>query len=296
MSNFLSTPKILKKLNEYLPSEKTLNNFFQRSLTAVIYGIAVLGSVFLGPYAFFMLFFLVNAFAIREFYLMLQKGMALKLNISFGVLLSSLLYLIISICNLQILGKNYIILSLLLLLFIFIAELFRNQKNPVINISVILLGNVYLTLPFSMLNRMFTFQNSFGSGFPWLLAGLFIIIWVNDTFSYLTGSIIGKNKMFKRISPNKTWEGTAGGFFFSLLAGFLLSRISQSIGSWQWVAFSGLIALSGNFGDLSESMLKRSFSIKDSGDILPGHGGLLDRFDSLLFAVPAAIVFLTLIN
>ncbi|HPE33720.1 MAG TPA: phosphatidate cytidylyltransferase [Bacteroidales bacterium] len=273
-----------------------MNNFFQRSLTAVIFGIAVLGSVFLGPYAFFMLFFLINALAIREFYLMLQKGMALKLNISFGVLLSSLLYLIISLCNLQILGKNYIILSLLLLLFIFIAELFRNQKNPVINISIILLGNVYLTLPFSMLNRMFSLQNSFGSGFPWLLTGLFIIIWVNDTFSYITGSMIGKNKMFKRISPNKTWEGTAGGFFFSLLAGFLLSRISQSIGSWQWIAFSGLIALSGNFGDLSESMLKRSFSIKDSGDILPGHGGLLDRFDSLLFAVPVAIVFLTLIN
>jgi phosphatidate cytidylyltransferase len=177
-----------------------------------------------------------------------------------------------------------------------VTELFKKNEHYIANIALLLFGIVYVAIPFALLNLLFFAGDQFTSSFPWILAGLFLVIWINDTFAYLTGILIGRHKLFERVSPKKTWEGTIGGFVFSIAAGIALYYFSDTLLLWQWLALAGLIAVAGDFGDLVESMIKRSFNMKDSGSIMPGHGGVLDRFDSLLLAIPVAIIFLSIIN
>lgn len=273
-----------------------MNNFALRTFSGAIYVVAVVGALFSGSLGFLLLFFIINVLALREFYTILQKGLQKSLNYSTALVAGSLLYLIISLAVAQMIDKKFIIFGLLLPIILIIAELLKKNAHPVQNIALLLFGVVYISIPFSLLNLLFLDENQIAGSFPWILAGLFLVIWVNDTFSYLTGMLIGRHKLFERISPKKTWEGTIGGFVFSIAAGITLYYFSGALVIWQWVALSGLIAISGDFGDLAESMIKRSFNIKDSGSIMPGHGGVLDRFDSLLLAVPVAVIFLTIIK
>jgi phosphatidate cytidylyltransferase len=127
---------------------------------------------------------------------------------------------------------------------------------------------------------------------PAIVLSFFLIIWTYDTFAYLTGILVGKHRLFPRVSPKKTWEGTAGGFIFGLAATFLLSKYFTDFDLLNWLIIASIIMVFGTFGDLSESLLKRSLNIKDSGNILPGHGGLLDRFDAVLMAAPAVFVYI----
>ncbi len=273
-----------------------MNNFVLRTFSGAIYVVAVVGALFSGSLGFLLLFFIINILALREFYTILQKGLQKSLNYSTALFAGSLLYLLISLAIAQMIDKQFVILGLLLPIILMSAELFKKNENPVQKIALLLFGVVYISIPFSLLNLLFYNENQIAGSFPWILAGLFLVIWVNDTFSYLTGMLIGRHKLFERISPKKTWEGTIGGFVFSIAAGIALYYFSGVLLLWQWVALSGLIAISGDFGDLAESMIKRSFNIKDSGRIMPGHGGVLDRFDSLLLAVPVAVIFLTIIK
>jgi phosphatidate cytidylyltransferase len=129
-----------------------------------------------------------------------------------------------------------------------------------------------------------------------VVLGFLVILWLNDTGAYFVGSLIGKHKLFERISPGKTWEGSAGGAFFAVLTAWGISFIFKQLDGMQWMILAILIVISGTLGDLVESMLKRSLGIKDSGTILPGHGGLLDRFDAVLLSAPFVFVYLVLIS
>lgn len=286
----------MKKPKESSLSERTLNNLVLRTLTGAIYVIAVIGSIFLGSYVFLLLFFIINGLVIREFLIIMGKGLNKPINVLSGIVCGSLLYLLFSLVALNLIGFHYIFLSLALPVFLMLSALFKKEEYPIMNVAIILFSIIYISIPFSLLNLLFVEQNPGGLGFPWILAGLFVVLWVNDTFAYLTGLLIGKHKLFERISPKKTWEGTLGGLVFSILTGVFFYYFSASQELWKWITMSALIAVSGDFGDLFESMIKRSFNIKDSGSALPGHGGLLDRFDSLLIAVPVVTVYLTLIN
>ncbi len=191
---------------------------------------------------------------------------------------------------------RYLLLIFLIIFKIILGELFLQNKNPIINIGVTLTGLLYIVLPFSILNFFYYPEMNYGfpSGRP-LLIGFFIIIWGNDTFAYLSGMAFGKHKLFERISPKKTWEGTIGGGVFAVIAAIVLSFIYKDFNAFEWMGFALTIIIFGTFGDLFESLIKRTIGLKDSGNIMPGHGGILDRFDSILIAAPFAYLYIVFV-
>jgi len=180
------------------------------------------------------------------------------------------------------------------ILFIQIAiELYR--KNPQWkNITTLITGYIYIAVPFGLMNSLF-FTGAIDKSQSGILIGMFILIWTSDVFAYLTGSMFGKHKLMERISPKKTWEGSVGGLFFALIAAYILSIFVTQLNLVEWIALSVIIVISGTLGDLVESLLKRNAGVKDSGTIFPGHGGVLDRFDAVIFATPMVFVFINFI-
>ena len=166
----------------------------------------------------------------------------------------------------------------------FVIELFLASKSPFQNIAYYLIGFFYICFPFVFLDWMVTTE---GGGYaPNRVFGLLLLVWTNDTMAYFVGSRLGRHKLFERISPKKTWEGTIGGGLCTILAAWGLSHVITDFSTAEWLALGAVAAVFGTLGDLVESMLKRSMGVKDSGNLLPGHGGLLDRFDAFVFALP----------
>jgi phosphatidate cytidylyltransferase len=165
---------------------------------------------------------------------------------------------------------------------LFLIELWRKKNNPLINLSVFVFGIIYVTVPFILMVQITIIDNN---TFP-LLAGMFILTWVNDTFAYLSGLIAGKTKLFERVSPKKTSEGTIGGAVFTIIASIIIGYLFDNEHMIFWILVSLIIIPCAVLGDLMESLFKRSMNLKDTGNIMPGHGGILDRFDSTFFVVP----------
>lgn len=173
----------------------------------------------------------------------------------------------------------------------FIAELYLKKKNPIHNWAYFLLGQVLVALPFSLLN--FIAYIDAGIYKPLFLLAVFVTIWVNDTGAYLVGVTLGKNRMFERISPKKSWEGFFGGAVAALGSAYLFNILIPEISLLQWFIFAEIVVFFGTYGDLMESLFKRTLQVKDSGNAIPGHGGFLDRFDSMLLAAPAIFIYLS---
>ena len=189
---------------------------------------------------------------------------------------------------------------LLTVVYLFVSELYTKNENAIHDWAYTMLGQMYIALPFSMINVLaFQANPTDGSvGYIWLLPmSIFVFLWVNDTGAYCTGSLLGRHKLFPRISPGKSWEGSIGGGLLVLIVAALIgwyeNRTGTSIMSIiEWMGLGLVVVFFGTWGDLVESLFKRTLGIKDSGDILPGHGGMLDRFDSSLMAIPAAVVYI----
>jgi len=177
-----------------------------------------------------------------------------------------------------------------LILSVFVIEIFRKKQNPINNIAYFLLGQIYIALPFIFLLLI---KSKWGAIY---LLSVFVIIWVNDTFAYLTGSTFGKHRLCERISPKKSWEGFFGGLVGALAAGFVFAKFVDDTSLWQWLVFALIIVVFGTLGDLLESLIKRTVGVKDSGNIMPGHGGFLDRLDSVIFAALPAVIFLVVLT
>jgi phosphatidate cytidylyltransferase len=173
----------------------------------------------------------------------------------------------------------------------FIIEIYRNKPEPLKNIAFTILPIFYIALPLALLNLINDKNAVHFLGFPVFLTGYFILTWSYDTGAYLYGKKWGKHKLFERISPKKTWEGTIGGSAIALLIATGLSFLVKEIKLVDWLALTGIILVFGSFGDLVESLIKRNLNIKDSGTILPGHGGILDRFDSILISAPFVFLY-----
>ncbi len=192
-------------------------------------------------------------------------------------------------------GKmNFLLATALSLISVlFIVELFRKQENPFEVIAFSVLGLIWIVVPFALIN---IFPIYFGEQSKYLLLMMFIIIWANDTLAYCAGSIFGKHKLFERVSPKKTWEGTLiSAVLTMLIACFLPKIFALNLTIVQMLVFSAIIIVAGTLGDLIESLFKRTMGVKDSGNILPGHGGMLDRFDSYLLVIPFVLFYLILI-
>ncbi len=265
-----------------------------RTLSGGIYTLLTIVSIFLGAKYFGSLLLILLFLGLLEFHNMLSSDGNNNINKPIFTIAGILTYLI-PLCYLwKYVGGGFLLFVIPIVFLLCIAELFNKSKQYFTNISSAVFGIFYLVLPLFLLNKIYSFgidnYNSVG-----LIFGFFIIIWSNDTFAYLSGMFFGKHKFFERISPKKTWEGIIGGLIFGVIAAYVLSIFFNKINLYEWIGFALVIIIFGTFGDLIESQLKRTFKLKDSGTIMPGHGGILDRLDSVLVASPFALCYITFV-
>jgi phosphatidate cytidylyltransferase len=268
-----------------------IKNLAIRALSGALFLAVMVSSILLGGEYYLIVFFLLNILGLREFYsLMNQKMEGAEVCTPLSILAGCVIYAsVVLFCKDNAYDGFWLASGFVAISLIMIVELFRNKKNPVMNMALSLMGLLYVAVPFSLL----TYVELVGEIGCQLVLSFFIVIWASDTGAYLVGMLFGKHKMFERISPKKTWEGFAGGLLFALLCGYIFSStdFSPPYTLLSWISISFFIFIAGVLGDLVESMIKRNLGVKDSGSFMPGHGGLLDRFDSALIASP--VLFLT---
>ncbi len=268
-----------------------MKSFWKRTLTGVILITLIIGALLLGAFTFLALCFLLNVLGLLELYRMFRiqntgrKTSAILLS---GWLFLSAALVIAGRCN-----ANILILSFPLIAVIFMAELGRKSNNRFVNLAFIFLGIIYVTVPFILL-----FASAFiGDGQaaiykPNIIIGYFFMLWANDSGAYVFGTLFGKHHLSPGVSPNKTWEGSAGGGLLVMVVAYINHLFINPISLGGWMVIGGFVIVTGTLGDLVKSLMKRSVNIKDCGNILPGHGGILDRFDSLIGSIPFVITYL----
>ena len=270
-----------------------MKDLLTRTLTGILYLAVFIGALLAGKYTFAVLFLAISLIALWEFYnLVILMGYQPMRYL--GMTIGAVLFLLVFyICSFN----KSLAISLLVIPFIilvFILELYRNQSNPLANISYTLLGILYVSLPITLFNQ---FAFYFSQEYTYqIVLGFFILLWINDTAAYVFGISFGKHRLFERISPKKSWEGFIGGTIITILSSFLLGNFLNLLSRPDWIFIGLIISVGGVFGDLVESMFKRTAGLKDTGKILPGHGGMLDRIDSVLLCSPLVFAYLMLIN
>lgn len=263
-----------------------------RAITAFFFTIVMLGSIFLGAYTFTFFYLLLSLLALAEFYKLIGTA-GIKPHRSIGLIAGGVIFLVVAACFFLKLESKYLLLVIPLLFSIFISELYKKEKAPFSDISYTFAGFIYVTLPFCFFYVLgFLFSEDYNFHFP--LAFL-LMLWASDTGAYLFGRKLGKHKLFERHSPKKSWEGFFGGVLTSIVVAVIISFYFKEISAPVWIGMAILVVSFGTLGDLVESMLKRSLNVKDSGTLLPGHGGVLDRFDGLLIAAPMVVTYLYLV-
>lgn len=277
-----------------------MNNFFRRTLTGAWIVIFTLGGFWLHPVSFFLTG-LVILLGTQYEYLLIIRYTSTKPQMVSGMVTGAAAYILATLIAAGILQMKFFLILIPLIVMISIAELYRRQDKPFDSLAHTLFSVVYSALPFSM----FPFAAFSRAGLPsflphehitfspGIIIGFFILLWANDTGAYLTGITLGRHRLMERISPKKSWEGFIGGTTLTVLIAWLLSGWLGVIGTGKWIIVSLIISVTGTYGDLIESMLKRSIGVKDSGTILPGHGGFLDRFDSTLLSFPMVFLFIS---
>ena len=276
-------------------------NLIVRSITGVLF-VAIMVAGFLSPRAMVFLFALITGLTLWE-YTGLVNGLD---NVQVNRFISTVagVYFFLAVAGWRTgIVNNFVVMVpyLLTIVYLFISELYTKNKNAINDWAYTMLGQMYIALPFSMINILAFEMAPDQSGVSYdtmLPLSVFIFLWVNDSGAYLTGSLRGRHKLFPRISPGKTWEGSIGGGILVIavaaLLGYLVNRGVDvpRLSILGWMGLGLVIAVVGTWGDLVESLFKRTLGIKDSGNILPGHGGMMDRFDSSLMAIPAAVLYL----
>jgi phosphatidate cytidylyltransferase len=270
-----------------------VNNLATRSLTAVFFVIAMVGSALLGQMVFSVLLFIVTILSINE-YITIVSNDKNQPSLWPTLIVGGATYIILAGNALGLIPAADLVAIVPFIFMIFILELWRNKANPFTNIALSLTAVAYIALPFGFVTYFFDSAIVSGPYHYGLVLGFLVILWLNDTGAYFVGSLIGKHKLFERVSPGKTWEGSIGGAVFALFTAWGLSFVFKQLDELQWMIMAVIIVISGTLGDLVESMLKRSLGIKDSGSVLPGHGGMLDRFDAVLLSAPFVFVYLAL--
>lgn len=268
-----------------------MNNLKKRTLTGVLFAGTIIGLTVGGPWTFAVLLFIISSWSILEFYSLFTTRNVFPQKF-FGIAISQLFIILMILVARNVIPVKWLLIMIPLLFSVFVAELFRNKEHPFLNIAITLTGLIYITIPISLFGLMIFNVNLAGDFNSHLALGIFFLHWANDTGAYLAGSRFGKRKLFKRHSPNKTWEGSIAGMLTSMLVAFLLSISFTELDRHHWFMIALIVVVAGTLGDLAESMLKRSLQLKDTGTIFPGHGGMLDRFDGLLLSLPFIAFYL----
>lgn len=273
-----------------------LSEFKQRLIAAVIGIIVILNALYWSEWSYFALFFVICLLAQLEFYKLLkldEEHLPLR---TFGTINGLFIYVITFFIEKKYLPADYYYLVFVGLSGAYFIKLYgykRKDMKPFANIGFTFLGVLYVAVPFALLNSAIFLPDG---SYSWqVIMGCLFILWANDTGAYFSGKNFGKHKLFQTISPKKTWEGSIGGGIFAVGIGLLQSFWFTDLRQWEWLGISVIIVVAGTYGDLVESMFKRSINIKDSARTIPGHGGFLDRFDGLLLAAPFITAFLKLI-
>lgn len=271
-----------------------MRNLITRTLSGIVFIGIIIGSILLGPYAFTALMLVLSIIGLLEFAKMAKKYLGSSKDIVILILAGILCFVLIAAVKTDWISSEYLVLIIAVFLIPFIYTLFSNLKNPLQQMSLISLGVLYISIPFALFTSFFTL-NPAQIVSTELLIAFFIMVWCNDVFAYIVGSLIGKHKLYEKVSPKKTWEGTLGGVIFTMLAAFIIAKFFNLYDLNTWLALGFIISIFANLGDLIESMIKRQVGVKDSGSIMPGHGGVLDRFDGVIFAIPAVYVYLSIV-
>jgi phosphatidate cytidylyltransferase len=268
-----------------------LSNLAKRTLTGIAIVLFVIFSVVLGRYVFASFFLLVTILGLWEFYTLLERA-EIYPNKVLGVVAGGVLFVSNALVSLELAPLDVLLFNFLLIFFVFLFELYRNLPNPFTNVAFTFFGLLYVAVPFALLNYLPNPAFESGVYDHNIVLGFFFLIWVNESGAYLVGSSIGRHKLFERVSPKKTWEGTSGGGILCLITAAVISLFFTELSLLNWMVIGALVVIFSTYGDLFESMFKRSIKAKDSGRILPGHGGILDRFDGVIMAVPFVFVYL----
>ncbi len=276
-----------------------MNNFIVRTITGVIFVAAIVAS-FLRPETMVLLFSIVTGLTIWEFTGLVNERENVTVNRFICTVAGVYFFFAMTYFCSDLYGgaaKSVVFIPYLVtIVYLMIAELYLKQADPIQDWAYTMLSQMYIALPFSLLNVLaFNATTNGVVTFNTLLPlSIFIFLWVNDSGAYCVGSLLGRHKLFPRISPGKSWEGSIGGAVFVLLAAYAISYYldGRMLNSIEWLGLGLVVVVFGTWGDLVESLFKRTLGIKDSGNILPGHGGMLDRFDSSLMAIPAAVIYL----
>lgn len=284
-------PMPSKQLNSL--NQTKVNSFVKRTITGVVFVILIIGSVILSQWVFAALFFLISIGGLFEF---LKISKALGGKVCKTALLASavFIYALITSVTFGFISSDALLYGLLIFPLITTVELFRNNDSPLSNVSHAFAGLVWVVLPLALLNGFFNPNPEAAWSQSGALLGFFLILWIYDSGAYIAGSMFGRHKMMERISPKKSWEGFAGGTILGFLTAFLVSASFTEFSLGEWMIIASMIIIFGTLGDFIESMLKRSAGIKDSGNILPGHGGILDRFDAVFTAAPVIFLLIRL--
>ncbi len=272
----------------------------KRTLTALVFGAVMIGGIIWNQYSFMILTTLICAGCLWEYlgiiasvqtYQTESKALFRFLNFVTGLIVFALIML----SAYQFINPVSFALILPLLFIVLAFELYAGKQKKFQNSALNLLGIIYIALPLGLLH--YIVMQGEGNWFPEqinIVFGILLLVWTNDSMAYIVGSLIGKNKLFPSVSPKKSWEGFIGGALFCFGVGFLLSKYFTTISLQDWLVIAGIVSILGTIGDLVKSLMKRNLEIKDSGNILPGHGGLIDRFDAFIYSIPFVFAYLKL--
>ena len=271
------------------------SNFLQRAITGILFVGVLVGCILYDPWTFSALFVVISALTIREFGHLINQVEGVSINKNITMLAGVYLYMAVMAFCTNLSGSKIFLPYLLLIMYLMISELYLKKENPVMNWAYSMLSQLYIALPFAMLNILSFHTSPMDTSVsynPILPLSVFVFIWLSDTGAYCVGSLIGRHRLFERISPKKSWEGSIGGGIVAIGSSFIFAHYFPIMNMAEWAGLALIVVIFGTWGDLTESLLKRQLHIKDSGAILPGHGGMLDRFDSALMAIPSAVVYL----
>lgn len=278
-----------------------MNNFFRRTLTGAWIVIFVMGGLWLHPVTFVLTGLIMLVGTQYEYYQMI-RNIGVRPQIILGIVTGVSIYVLSTLVAIGIFPLSAFFILIPIVLLIMVLEIYRKEDRPFDSLAHTFFSVIYTAIPFSM----FPFSAFSHTGLdsllphpgilfsPGMIIGFFILIWANDTGAYIIGISFGKHRLLERISPKKSWEGFVGGVLLAAFIAWLLSGWLGVVDSFSWILISIIVSFAGTYGDLVESMLKRNTGVKDSGSIMPGHGGFLDRFDSAIFSFPLVYLFISL--
>ena len=277
-----------------------MKNLLIRTITGILFVVVLIGGIVWNPYSLLLLFTAITALTVWEFTTIANRNMHLHINRFITTVAAAYLFVAVWAFNTNIMGAEVFIPYLISIIYLLVSELYFDRSDTILNWAIALMAQLYIALPFASFNTLCFISTPAGVSFYyWYALSVFIFLWASDSGAYLIGSWLGKHRLFPRISPKKSWEGSIGGGIVAIIVSQVIAmfipfaeNLTPMLSHLLWAGLALIVVVFGTWGDLVESLLKRKLGIKDSGNILPGHGGMLDRFDSSLLAIPAAVIYI----